>query len=445
MLTEILKRYYELNWTNGDVGLEIEVEGARLPRMETMFWSTHHDGSLRGESAEYVFAAPQPFKNVEPALDELHDRFKKNNSVLDFNYRTSVHVHLNVQRYTIQEIFILAALHFILDDIMVAYAGKDRQGNLFCLRASDAERLPMALIAGAKTHKGPNPHYFRDIGEHVRYSSLNFYAMQKFGSVEWRGLRGTADKVTILEWMSLIEAIDKAVRVFNSPLEVFDAYMEHGNLGFLKKIMPEWYVQWVKDNIPDYDQAMRDGAVYAFELGHAAQWVPAEEHAPRRVQRDAPFDKQVEKLFAKYEANRAAYIAELGGDVLLNEPAVAEPPRRRQQRVQFAVPPAPNLDAAQEAARAAQAANDQLLNEAWQRMVAGQQRAGNAWGGNVAGGGGAARWADFAVAPVINPAPIPVEQGIIDWAEQRRLDLEIQAQMLEDEELEHHRRMGEEF
>ena len=55
--------------TKGLVGIEIEVEGSKLPK-ETEFgpWTYHQDGSLRGEdNAEYVLSSPIEFAAVGPA------------------------------------------------------------------------------------------------------------------------------------------------------------------------------------------------------------------------------------------------------------------------------------------------------------------------------------------------------------------------------------------
>ena len=54
--------------TDGDVGIEIEVEGRRLPITEK-YWRMEKDGSLRGpENMEYVLDRPMSLKDAKKAL-----------------------------------------------------------------------------------------------------------------------------------------------------------------------------------------------------------------------------------------------------------------------------------------------------------------------------------------------------------------------------------------
>ena len=42
----------------GEVGIEIELEGHGLPRMDFEYWRAERDGSLRGEAVELVLKKP---------------------------------------------------------------------------------------------------------------------------------------------------------------------------------------------------------------------------------------------------------------------------------------------------------------------------------------------------------------------------------------------------
>src|SRR5690606_7279420 len=83
--------------TEGMFGIEIEVEGARFPIVPA--WEKKTDGSLRGESAEYVLSHPLDKEPAVEALNALAKAFAENKTVRNYSYRTSVHVHVNVQNF----------------------------------------------------------------------------------------------------------------------------------------------------------------------------------------------------------------------------------------------------------------------------------------------------------------------------------------------------------
>lgn len=56
----------------GSYGIEIEVEGVNLPAVANNVWTTTHDGSLRGESAEYVLKKPLDIDKVEIEIGRAH-------------------------------------------------------------------------------------------------------------------------------------------------------------------------------------------------------------------------------------------------------------------------------------------------------------------------------------------------------------------------------------
>ena len=129
-----VREWMRVRNTEGDVGIEVEVEGNNLPHIDE-YWNVTHDGSLRGEALEYVFKRPLELSKAKEALDYLgHHLSKKNVSVLDSG-RCGVHVHINCQKLSIVELYNFFTLNFILEDLLTAFCGESRVGNLFCLRA----------------------------------------------------------------------------------------------------------------------------------------------------------------------------------------------------------------------------------------------------------------------------------------------------------------------
>lgn len=126
----------------GRFGIEIEVEGQNLPPAIPYFKRVA-DHSLRGESAEYVFDKPLNLDQVHKAMDAFI--FYMNGVKVDDSDRTSVHVHLNVQQWTVKRVFTFFMLYAMFEEFLVKFCGESRENNLFCLRLKDAEGLILTL------------------------------------------------------------------------------------------------------------------------------------------------------------------------------------------------------------------------------------------------------------------------------------------------------------
>lgn len=220
------------NVPKGEVGIEIEVEGVNLPTQLKAFWTIHHDGSLRGESAEYVLAVPVSRREVRQSLEYLKSHFKS--SVVHDSIRTSVHVHLNMHERTMLEIYVILIVYFILENLIIELAGANRVGNLFCLRIKDAEYLLDQLVRAAQKD---NFDVFTE-EQRLRYAAVNICALFKFNSLEFRAMRGTNDPETISEWVELLLAIvDNSTKNYKTPLEVIQDFSAIGSEEFAFKIL----------------------------------------------------------------------------------------------------------------------------------------------------------------------------------------------------------------
>lgn len=215
----------------GEYGVEVEVEGTNLPH-NLPGWDEHQDGSLRGESTEYVFQQPYDYGTSITKLTELEKAFKDNKSKLDFSYRTSIHVHVNVSDLTLQHVANFITMYFILEDVLFDFAGRDRAGNLFCLRGSDAQALIQALI-GAVRHGRPADYLNSD---QIRYSALNPKALVQHGSLEIRSFRGTEDFDAVRQWVTILHQLRQAVDNFSDPHQVVFGLSAMGAEGFIRHI-----------------------------------------------------------------------------------------------------------------------------------------------------------------------------------------------------------------
>lgn len=218
----------------GDFGVEIEVEGNNLPHVEGGGWKCERDGSLRGESMEYIFAKPVAHDKVKGMIEYLSEAFKENGSKLDFSFRTSVHVHMNVQELTANQVLNVIYTYLLLEEPLVNYVGKERKGNRFCLRLQDAEGLLDSLnnmFLYGDEYLTNVPH------DSARYASINVEAMQKYGSIEFRAMRGNCDAEFISNWTAALYNIRAFATEMAEPFAVYQLYQELGAQKFFTKVL----------------------------------------------------------------------------------------------------------------------------------------------------------------------------------------------------------------
>jgi len=208
----------------GDLfGVEIECEGRNVDwdggdavRDLLEDWAPHRDGSLRnnhGESCEWVFNGPVKYKAAVNRVKTLFDYFDKRGAKLVPSNRTSVHVHFNVGDKTAYQVVNLFILFTLLEDLLDRYCGEDRNGNLFCLSSRHAEQQVNWMERACFTD-----YHFGNFREEFRYCSLNMASINKFYSVEFRGMRGLDNADDVLDWLSILsELCEYACYRMNNP------------------------------------------------------------------------------------------------------------------------------------------------------------------------------------------------------------------------------------
>lgn len=234
-------------FTEGDVGIEVEVEGKNLPITEK-YWRMEEDGSLRGESKEYVLERPMSLAHARLALKYLGVMYNKYESVVHDSVRAGVHVHVNVQKLNIIELYNFMTVYIILENMLTKYCGESREGNLFCLRTGDAEYLLHQLSEVARSRR------FRAlVTDDLRYASMNVKALGTYGSLEFRAMRGTRDLDAIYVWAEVLLNLREVAKTFQSPCEVVANFSEGSASTFVERCLGKHtdlftgYTGWEKD------------------------------------------------------------------------------------------------------------------------------------------------------------------------------------------------------
>lgn len=222
------------------LGVEVEVEGCSLPPSLPGF-KVVGEGSLRkvhGEAGrEYVFKNPVALDTAMERLTFLHNKLNAVRAdpagCVVFSDRTSVHVHINVTDLTVSEWFTFLFLWVLYENAMIDYCGKERRGNLFCLSSRDAEGLMFRLAKFAQDRHA----VWNVLDDEVRYCAVNIAATAKYGSVEFRTMRGTDDPAVLNPWLSTFVTLRNKAQELGSPKVLMDQLIADAR-GFTAELFP---------------------------------------------------------------------------------------------------------------------------------------------------------------------------------------------------------------
>lgn len=250
--------------SKGTFGVEIECEGTNLQPIDSDMWKTEADGSLRGQfphsSSEYVMKEPVSSLRLPMAMKQLVDYQAK--AKLSFSFRTSVHVHVNVQALTDPELMAFLYACLLLEEPLMNFCGESRKGNRFCLRMKDAEGYDNTLAylfrEGVQAVRNLD-------GNAIRYAAINVHAIRKYGSVEFRGMRGNMDPEVIIPWCNTLLSIRNTAMKLGSPVEVYNQYIKQSNEEFAKSFMGKHFDLF---NYPGLDRDMSGSFSLTIELPH---------------------------------------------------------------------------------------------------------------------------------------------------------------------------------
>ena len=240
--------------SSGDaLGMELEVEFRRAFPFKNpgTTWLSKEEGSLRNFGVEFYSAHPVAPEFRRKELDDLIS-YVKSNGAMDECPRASFHVHMNVLDLTPIQVYTYATVYWTLENLLFKYCGeKQRNGNLFCLRLTDAPGILDILSSDIQYAGAP----FKDIGtDNIRYAGLNLNAVRKFGTMEFRGMRCKLDSEYLDLWCESILSMKKNSLKYKSPLEVMEKYWSLNTSSpteYLREFLPEKMVSFIS-SFPDW-------------------------------------------------------------------------------------------------------------------------------------------------------------------------------------------------
>jgi hypothetical protein len=253
--------------TAGLYGVEIEAEGTNLPVDGVPLWRIDADPSLKSgfEGREYVMKKPSSLEGVAQALNQLDEAYTRYGSDVIDTVTSGVHVHVNVQDLTPKQLFTFIVTYFVLEELLLTYCGPSREGNHFCLRAKDAEWIIHELVGVAINRK------LKKLDtDTLRYCSLNVISLFKYGSIEFRAMRGTRDLDAIYEWVEILDKVREASLEFAKPSDVLTTMSYNGEEEFIKRILGKKSVLFL-DKKGAFSM-VREGARTVQPLAFAVDW-----------------------------------------------------------------------------------------------------------------------------------------------------------------------------
>lgn len=227
--------------TAGDLfGIEVECEGKNVGFLGAAAdilndWAPHNDGSLRNwknyPPCEWVFNGPANYKKSVERVNNLFDMFEKNKAQLHCSNRTSIHIHFNMGDKTAYQLINTYILFTILEDLLDSYCGEDRNGNLFCLSSRHAEGQVRWLEDAIFKN------YRIKFNDNWRYCSLNLASLNKFGTIEFRGMRGLDNREDVLAWLSIVnELCTYGCYEMKNPVDLVEGISMKTPVGFIKEV-----------------------------------------------------------------------------------------------------------------------------------------------------------------------------------------------------------------
>lgn len=268
-LSELLKNNFK-NSLLGTYGVEIETENTYhlLGYKDELLkagWDVCEDGSLI-DGIELVLSSPLSKKAAINAISTLPSIFNLASVTPSYSIRTSVHVHMNMARLTVDQMFCLIFLYWIFEDDLSKLCGSTRQGNLFCLRRSDAEGAEEAIYNAIKAKN-----LYKLFRNDLKYSALNFMPLIKYCSLEFRMMKGTHSARKLKLWIDSLDALRAKAMEIGTPTALPFLVSMWGEEGVTKEVFGERLAKHIKSTRVAKNLKELRYLLYEYEPG--ANWV----------------------------------------------------------------------------------------------------------------------------------------------------------------------------
>jgi hypothetical protein len=189
------------------VGLEIEVENFKVPPTNRELaallnegFTAKADGSLR-QGIEYVTKYGLTAADALAYMRVLDGGMKSMKGGNDFSHRCGLHVHVDAHEHTLDELYRVALLYSVVEQILFAVSG-GRNTNKFCVAVDGSVSAVEGILHYG--HSGQWPKLADAVWNGSKYMAMNIKTLRQFGTVEFRHHRGTSDPDVIRKWLLIL-------------------------------------------------------------------------------------------------------------------------------------------------------------------------------------------------------------------------------------------------
>lgn len=254
------------------VGIELEYEDCShhqdLSGMYD-FWHVDVDHSLRNGGLEFI---SKPLREIDltPALQKVQVAIEKVQGSV--NKRCGVHIHLNVSDLTFGEVWKVCTLYSIVEPMIFKEFADGREENHFCVPSFSNTVLQqyfyedaISLYKGLNKRKKYPAGYLTDaviapkslvplrILALPKYAAMNTSALCKYGTLEFRQMRGTRDMAKVRKWARFLIRLRETALQYKDMDDILLEYEDkglvelYGKLGLRGTEQP--YVEDVTDAV----------------------------------------------------------------------------------------------------------------------------------------------------------------------------------------------------
>lgn len=241
----------ETSATSPIMGIELELEN--IPDWTKWVQTGFHrkeDGSLRNHGSEFV-SVPMKTEQLLKAVSE----FYRLNKVSDrhISERCSVHIHLNCQDLTVEQLVSLCKTYQVVERVLFNFVGGERDKSIFCVPWYDT------TIVAATLFKEPvQPGRFKFW---QKYTALNLLPLFQFGTVEFRHLAGQGTVEPILKWIKIIKALHQ-FSVHIDPKELDNILLGLNTTSQYDHLINNVFLEHADElKTEGYKQALEDGVL----------------------------------------------------------------------------------------------------------------------------------------------------------------------------------------
>lgn len=239
------------------VGIELEVEGIRLPlRGET--FEVKSDGTLRNDGVEIVSSGPMTGSTLDFHIEEIGSVFED----IDYSLseRCSTHIHLDVRDLTIKELYSFMACAHLFERVLFKLGDSDRTNSTFCTQATNNPCVVRALnqLREAASKEGsPCEEAMQEIIDIApKYAACSLFRLGDLGTVEFRMFRPLVKPEELKSAVRFLGKVLRFSRTVSDPKE----FIKIKKVSRLRQLFQACFPE--EDYKEDFEESLEKGVQF---------------------------------------------------------------------------------------------------------------------------------------------------------------------------------------